>query len=82
LREKLPVVYIARHGDTAWTLTGLHTGLTDLPLTAIGERHARQLGQRLKGFSSGHFIRVLAARLARSRTGVGGQAFSARHGEP
>ena len=49
MSEALPVVYLARHGETAWTLSGQHTGLTDLPLTSAGERNARQLGQRLKG---------------------------------
>lgn len=45
----LPVVYLARHGETAWSLSGQHTGLTDLPLTERGEENARLLGQRLKG---------------------------------
>ena len=31
MSEKLPVVYLARHGNTAWTRSGQHTGLTDLP---------------------------------------------------
>jgi probable phosphoglycerate mutase len=42
-------VYLARHGQTAWSITGQHTGLTDLPLTEVGERIARRLGERLKG---------------------------------
>jgi len=45
----LPVIYLARHGETAWTLSGQHTGLTDLPLTERGERNARALGERLAG---------------------------------
>src|SRR5271165_1486078 len=49
MSEALPQVYLARHGETAWTLSGQHTGLTDLPLTPAGERNARQLGQRLRG---------------------------------
>ena len=49
MSEVLPVVYMARHGNTAWTLSGQHTGLTDLPLTPDGERNAVRLGERLKG---------------------------------
>src|SRR6516164_241006 len=62
----LPIVYLARHGETAWSLTGQHTGLTDLPLTETGERVARRLGERLKGL---HFERVFTSPLQRaSRT--------------
>jgi probable phosphoglycerate mutase len=43
----LQSIYLVRHGETAWSLTGQHTGLTDLPLTARGERNARRLGERL-----------------------------------
>jgi broad specificity phosphatase PhoE len=60
----LPVIYIARHGETAWTLTGQHTGLTDLPLTAQGERNASRLGERLKGLV---FAKVFASPLQRAR---------------
>jgi broad specificity phosphatase PhoE len=59
----LPVVYLARHGDTAWTVSGQHTGLTDLPLTPEGEQHARRLGQRLKGM---RFAKVLTSPLQRA----------------
>src|SRR5262245_30038522 len=45
----LPVVHLARHGETAWSLSGQHTGRTDLPLTERGERNARRLGERLRG---------------------------------
>ena len=48
-----PIVYIARHGETAWSLSGQHTGLTDLPLTPQGENNARELGERLKGLTFG-----------------------------
>jgi broad specificity phosphatase PhoE len=51
MSEELPIVYLARHGETAWSLTGQHTGLTDLPLTERGERNARQLGERLRGLT-------------------------------
>jgi broad specificity phosphatase PhoE len=47
--EILPVIYLARHGETAWSLSGQHTGLTDLPLTERGQRNARALGKRLEG---------------------------------
>jgi broad specificity phosphatase PhoE len=45
--------YLARHGETAWTLSGQHTGRKDLPLTSNGERNASQLGQRLEGLTFG-----------------------------
>lgn len=46
-----PVIYLARHGETAWSITGQHTGLTDLPLTERGEQNARGLGERLVGLT-------------------------------
>jgi broad specificity phosphatase PhoE len=49
--EELRVIYLARHGETAWSRTGQHTGLTDLPLTEQGERNARRIGERLKGLT-------------------------------
>ena len=49
MAEALPLVYLARHGETAWSLSGQHTGRTDLPLTQSGERNARALGVRLRG---------------------------------
>ncbi|MDX2168619.1 MAG: histidine phosphatase family protein [Deltaproteobacteria bacterium] len=59
----LPNIYLARHGETAWTITGQHTGLTDLPLTARGEENARRLGERLRGRS---FAAVLTSPLRRA----------------
>ena len=62
----LPEVYMARHGNTAWTQTGQHTGLTDLPLTPDGERNAQRLGERLRGIA---FAKVFTSPLQRaSRT--------------
>ena len=49
MRDSLPRVYLARHGETAWTISHQHTGRTDIPLTARGEANARSLGERLKG---------------------------------
>ncbi len=43
MNEPLPEVYLARHGETAWSLSGRHTGRTDLPLTPHGEAMARDL---------------------------------------
>jgi broad specificity phosphatase PhoE len=53
MNDTLPIIYVARHGETAWSLTGQHTGLTDLPLTEHGEHNARGLGQRLQGMMFG-----------------------------
>ena len=47
--QNLPTIYLARHGETAWSLTGQHTSFTDLPLTEHGEQNARRLGERLGG---------------------------------
>ena len=76
MSEILPVVYLARHGETAWSISGQHTGLTDLPLTERGESNARRLGDRLKGL---RFDRVFTSPLQRAvRTcelaGFGGRA--------
>lgn len=73
---ELPVIYLARHGETAWSLTGQHTGLTDLPLTEHGEKNALALGERLRGL---HFDRVFTSPLQRARrtcelAGFGGEA--------
>ncbi len=63
MSETLPVIYLARHGETAWSLTGQHTGLTDLPLTERGERNARRLGERLAGLP---FAKVFTSPLQRA----------------
>ena len=59
----LPTVYLARHGETAWSLSGQHTGLTDLPLTERRERNARRLAERLKGLN---FSKVFTSPLQRA----------------
>jgi broad specificity phosphatase PhoE len=63
MSETLPVVYLARHGETAWTLSGQHTGMTDLPLTDQGERNAYKLGEELRGR---RFARVFTSPLQRA----------------
>jgi broad specificity phosphatase PhoE len=57
--------YLARHGETEWTLSRRHTGRTDVPLTANGEEQARALGLELAGVS---FDRVLSSPMDRALT--------------
>ncbi len=64
MSTELPTIYLARHGETAWSLSGQHTGLTDLPLTERGERNAVRLGERLRGTA---FQRVFTSPLQRAR---------------
>ncbi|HTA29808.1 MAG TPA: histidine phosphatase family protein [Candidatus Cybelea sp.] len=61
--EPLSTVYLARHGETAWSISGQHTGRTDLPLTERGERNARRLGERIRGLT---FVKVLTSPLQRA----------------
>lgn len=63
MSTSLPDVYLVRHGETAWTLSGQHTGLTDIPLTMRGEEQARQLRSRLKPF---RFSKVFSSPLQRA----------------
>jgi broad specificity phosphatase PhoE len=64
MTEALPMLYLARHGETAWSLSGRHTGLTDVPLTERGERDARGLSERLRGLA---FAEVWTSPLLRAR---------------
>jgi broad specificity phosphatase PhoE len=64
MSDVLPVTYLARHGETAWTISRQHTGKTDLPLTEQGEAEARGLGARLDGLQ---FAAVLTSPLQRAR---------------
>ena len=66
MSNELPVIYLARHGETAWSLTGQHTGLTDLPLTERGEQNARALGERLMGLNFGKVFTSPLQRAART----------------
>jgi len=64
MENELPIVYLARHGETAWSLSGQHTGRTDLPLTEHGELTAQRLAQRLRGSV---FAKVFTSPLQRAR---------------
>jgi len=48
MASTLPLVYVIRHGETAWSLSHQHTGRTDIPLTERGERDARALSAKLQ----------------------------------
>ena len=60
----LPKIYLVRHGETAWTISGQHTGRTDIPLTERGERDAQELSARQRGITFAH---VLTSPLQRAR---------------
>ncbi|MEJ1090604.1 histidine phosphatase family protein [Microbacterium istanbulense] len=55
---------LLRHGETEWSRTGRHTGLTDIPLTARGEELARGAGELVRGYDFGL---VLTSPLERAR---------------
>ena len=59
-----PLLYLIRHGETEWSLSGQHTGRTDLPLIERGAGNARRLGERLRGI---HLARVWTSPLQRAR---------------
>jgi broad specificity phosphatase PhoE len=66
MAETLPKVYLARHGQTAWSLSGQHTGRTDIPLTREGEQNAKRLGERLAKIKE-PFALVLVSPVQRAR---------------
>jgi len=57
-------LYLVRHGETEWSLSGQYTGRTDIPLTAHGEDEARELGLRIRDIP---FARVLTSPLQRAQ---------------
>lgn len=57
-------LFLVRHGETLWSLTGQHTGRTDLALTANGEARASRLRAQFQGIK---FERVLSSPLKRAR---------------
>jgi probable phosphoglycerate mutase len=61
--QKLPVIYLVRHGETEWSVSGRHTGLTDLPLTEQGLENARLIGVKLKQLAP---IKVFTSTLRRA----------------
>jgi probable phosphoglycerate mutase len=67
-------LYFIRHGETAWSLTGQHTGRTDLPLTPHGTAMARQLAATLEGIAFAH---VLTSPRLRARDTCAGAGLSA-----
>jgi broad specificity phosphatase PhoE len=69
-------VYVVRPGESAWSLTGQHTGTTDLPLTDNGRRLAERLGPVL---AKEAFTRVFVSPMRRARdtcelAGLGNEA--------
>ncbi len=62
----LPRLFLARHGDTAWTDLRRKTGRTDIPLNKRGEDRARQLGERLRPFSFGSVFTSPLCRASRT----------------
>ena len=69
-------LWLVRHGETTWSLSGAHTGRTDIPLT----EHGRQRAEELRDFLTGtEFARVLVSPMGRARetcaiAGFGDQA--------
>jgi len=57
-------LYLIRHGQTDWSLSGQHTGQTDIPLTEQGEQNVRKLAERLRAVK---FSRVFTSPLQRAR---------------
>jgi len=54
MSQSLPEIHVIRHGETAWTESRRHTGLSDIPLTERGERQARRFGEYLRGRTFAH----------------------------
>jgi broad specificity phosphatase PhoE len=69
--QALPEVYLARHGETAWSVSGQHTGRTDIPLTERGEQRARVLGERLRRYSVAAVFTSPSQRAVRTGTLAG-----------
>jgi broad specificity phosphatase PhoE len=57
-------IWLIRHGETEWSISGQHTGITDIPLTALGERRGAAIRRELAGKQ---FALVLTSPRARAR---------------
>jgi probable phosphoglycerate mutase len=66
VKNKLPRLYLARHGDTEWTDARRKTGRTDLPLNERGEARARQIGERLRQYAFAHVFTSPLQRASRT----------------
>ena len=64
MNKTLPQIFLVRHGETGWTISGQHTGRTDIPLTERGEHDAIALGAQLRNLN---FAKELASPLQRAR---------------
>ena len=64
MKQTFPQVYLVRYGETAWSISGQHTGRTDIPLTERGEHAAHALRARLKDLS---VTKILTSPLQRAR---------------
>lgn len=64
MSKSLPNIYLVRHGETEWSLSGRHTGRTDIPLTPHGEEEAARLRERLQDLKP---VQVLSSPLQRAR---------------
>jgi probable phosphoglycerate mutase len=64
MSHQFPRIFLARHGETLWSMSGQHTGRTEIPLTQQGELDAKSLGVRLKGID---FRAVFTSPLQRAK---------------
>ncbi|KAF7845875.1 hypothetical protein BT93_L0222 [Corymbia citriodora subsp. variegata] len=65
---RMPRVYLVRHGETEWSLSGQHTGRTDIPLTENGEKVLSKLGKQIVGDGSNTLSRIIKSPRKRAQT--------------